>query len=275
MEVSVEKVSHTITLRDNSSTELIFINKNVKTNDVFLLLPAMGVRASYYLAFTERLAINLSSVVVIMDLRGQGKSSIWASRKINFGYEDIILDVEEVIAYVKKIKPSFKIHILGHSLGGQIGCLYASRFSDQVEHLYLIATCLPYYKLWQGLSKTKVFIAGKLFYPLSLLFGYFPGQLIGFGGNEPRTLMKEWCHTVLHGLYKIKNTHINYETTLAQYTGKVTSISYGNDKMAPEPAVNALMLKMLNAKLEGHHIQNENHFSWTKNTDETLSILHP
>ena len=82
----------------------------------------MGVRASYYESFAANLCEHGFNVVTA-DWRGQGKSSERASRTTNFGYEDIICDLRELIEHTDTWFPNTKKIIVGHSLGGQISKL--------------------------------------------------------------------------------------------------------------------------------------------------------
>ena len=129
--------------------------------DITLIcLPAMGVRASYYELFAATLC-RQGFNVIIADWRGQGKSSVRASRAIDFGYEEIIRDIKELIEYAEAWFPGTKKIIVGHSLGGQIGSLFASRYSKVVSGLILITSCSVYYKGWNKWNRIKKHIHCK------------------------------------------------------------------------------------------------------------------
>ena len=84
---------------------------------VVVCLPAMGVRCTYYNNFAQILS-RAGFNVVTSDLRGIGSSSIRASRRCDFGYEEIIsVDLPALIGAVQQRFPSSERLLLGHSLG--------------------------------------------------------------------------------------------------------------------------------------------------------------
>ena len=133
-----------INFSDNSRNKISFFSYEEEVKEVKLLLPAMGVRASYYKSFAESLARDRKTTVATIDLRGLGNSSCRASRDVDFGYDTYLQDLHEVIQHLKTNYSLIKIDTLGHSLGGQITLLYASRYPTNINHITLIATCLPF-----------------------------------------------------------------------------------------------------------------------------------
>tara|TARA_B100001123_G_C15332484_1_gene1031693 strand:+ start:2776 stop:3543 length:768 start_codon:yes stop_codon:yes gene_type:complete len=67
------------------------------------------------------------------DLRGHGKSKIYDNK---FTLSDLVKDLEKLRKHLK-IK---KFHIVGHSLGGMIGPLYARKYQYRVKSLSLLST---------------------------------------------------------------------------------------------------------------------------------------
>jgi predicted alpha/beta hydrolase len=63
-------------------------------------------------------------------------------------------------------------------------------------------------------------MAGMFFYPLSRLLGYFPGRVIGFGGREARTVMKDWTHNLKTGSYKLTTSIFDYDSALKESNAK-------------------------------------------------------
>ena len=164
-----------------------------------------------------------------------------------------------------------KIDALGHSLGGQIALLYASRYPTNINRITIIATCLPYYKSWKLKDRIRLFIAGQLFHPLSRLIGYFPGDKTGFAGREFRTVMKDWAHGVMKGKYLISGSSFNYEEAMSMYQGSITSISFDKDDLSSPKAVDTLLNKFRNnVKIQKVIIKGFNHFNWVKNPKETI-----
>ena len=191
----LNRYSKKITYSDGSKNEISVWEGN-NTGVVRVMIPAMGVRASYYNVFAECLTAKKGGVTITTDLRGLGKSSIRASRNIDFGYEDYIQDLEELTRKIRSLYHVEKTVSMGHSLGGQLACLHASRNPQHIQHIVIFATCLPFYKSWKIKDRIRLFLAGNLFYPLTMLYGYFPGHIIGFAGKEARMVMKDWTQGV-------------------------------------------------------------------------------
>ena len=238
---------------------------------VAICLPAMGVRASYYEPFAKALA-QAGIHTVTADWRGHGASTIRADRKINFGYIDLLQDVGEIVAMVQSWYPTAKRLIIGHSLGGQVGSLYMSQFPGHISGIVLIASCSVYHRGWQGLANLRVRLAGYLFYPISLVVGYFPGKTIGFGGREARNVMKDWSSTIRSGLYEPSGSNFDYESAMAQLQTSVLAISIQGDSLAPKQAVQNLLNKfhpetsILHDHVDGHTPTGAKltHFNWAR-----------
>ena len=260
-----------ITYSDNTQNTFTTFSSQSESKITVICLPAMGVRATFYKSFAKELN-SKGYNVIIADWRGHGKSSVRASRKVNFGYKELISDIRQLIEHSEVWFPNSKKLIIGHSLGGQVGSLFTSRFTEIIDGLILITSCSVYYKGWDKRTSLKLFFAGKLFYPLSKIFGYFPGDIIGFGGKEAQFVMKDWCFNTISGNYQITNSSFDYENSLNKLCKNILSISIENDYLASKSAVENLNEKF-NPKSNIEHIhltEKEtkikplNHFSWAK-----------
>src|SRR5690348_4220743 len=84
---------------------------------VVICIPGMGVRGRYYTDFARMLS-GRGFHVLTSDLRGIDSSSVRASRRCDFGYEEIInLDFPALVDAARQRFPSNGIILLGHSLG--------------------------------------------------------------------------------------------------------------------------------------------------------------
>lgn len=154
----------TVTHNDNAQNKAVVFKSHSQSATTIVLLPAMGVRAIYYKSFANALKFEGFNVIM-MDWRGSGSSTIRANRKTDFGYEQLINDVHDLVLQVKLEFPNNQIVIAGHSLGGQIGALLACRYSEHFKSIVLITTCNVYLKAglawlklqfcWQALRSTR------------------------------------------------------------------------------------------------------------------------
>lgn len=268
-----------ILYRDKTTNKVTLFPSKEDNRFTLICLPAMGVRASYYELFATSLCKKGFNVITA-DYRGQGNSSVRASRNIDYGYEEIIGDLKELIEHVNVWFPDNKKIIVGHSLGGQIGSLFESRYA-KANGLILIASCSVYYKGWKKWDQIKIRFASNIFYPLSKIIGHFPGNKIGFGGREARTLIKDWSCNARSGEYKISNTSHHYETSLGKMNSRVLSISIDNDWLASKQAVKNLYDKFHpESSIVHHHVTSDkakivplNHFSWAKNPEYFVQLI--
>jgi len=271
-----------ITNQDKTTNKISVFNSSNPNNIICICLPAMGVRASFYKTFASELALS-GHTVITADWRGQGHSSQTASFKTDFGYEHYVNDLDDIVHYCKLKFPSKKIVLVGHSLGGQIESLYVSRFPQNCNALILIAASSVYHKGWTGNLARKIKIAGIFFYPLSKLLGYFPGRIIGFGGREARTVMKDWTRNLKTGSYNLTNSTFDYDNALKEAKPNILCISFVNDHLtAPKQAVINLLNKFGDATNKEHlhftedeiGIPNLNHFSWAKQPTPIVKLIN-
>ena len=269
-----------IQFRDGSHNKATVFSCGKEDALTIICLPAMGVRAKYY----ELLAINLNKAgynVITLGWRGMGHSDVRASRKHDFGYQELIDDLKEWVALIEQKFPNNQKILLGHSLGGQIGSLFISRFPGHFSGLILIASSLVFYKGWQGTDALKVKFVGMAFYPLSKLLGFFPGKTIGFGGREARSVMRDWGNNALTGNYDTIDRGFNYDEALNKVEIPVLSISIENDFLANKQAVRNLYQKFSpQAKIAHLHITEKeasipqlNHFNWAKDPDYFVGLI--
>ena len=256
---------------DGALSKVATFSASDPTAVTFVCLPAMGVRASYYQLFANHLRMKGFNVITA-DWRGQGHSSVRASRTTDFGYERIVADVKELMVYADEWFPNTKKVIIGHSLGGQIGSLLAARYPELTTGLILVTSGSVYHKAWDQSTALKLRLAGVALYPISRVIGYFPGIKIGFGGKEARTVMKDWCYTALHGKYKLAYSTYDYEQSLQELSKPILSISVENDYLASKLAVENLYRKFnTTSAIEHVHLSSNEtniepltHFSWAK-----------
>ena len=268
--ISMSKPSLIPIIFPDGSQNKLSLNLLAKTGPVFLVLPALGMRASYYQPLQEALGqAGLSSVLV--DWRGHGHSSLRPNRREDWGYEQLVLDTQFVLETIAKLAPNRPLIIIGHSLGGQIGSLVAARFGS-VKAIALVASCLVDYRGWTDATRFWIQLAARIFYPCSLVVGHFPGPWFRFGGHEARTVMYDWSSNGLTGLYRLKGSSFDYEAALAQASIPVLGITIEGDHLAPPKAMQGLLNKYGDKQLHTyHHIPAQiagepgiDHFRWAR-----------
>lgn len=248
---------------------------------VVVCLPAMGAPAGYYGPFAEALATGNHATVVLLDLRGQGRSTARARCGHQFGYREILeLDLPEAIAALRRLFPGRRLYLAGHSLGGQLGLFAAARPDVKVDGLILIAAGTAHWRAWQGIERA---VARLMFGGIRLaarLLPWYPGTRLGFGGDQPRRLMRDWGRVTLQDRYAPEGSGFDYERAARALSLPVLSIGVRADPIAPPGAIEALLERLeasavTRLEVDGvrAHSRWKRHFSWARRPGDVVAAL--
>lgn len=248
---------------------------------VVLFMPAMGVSADYYEPLSAEFA-RIGVALVSADLRGVGRSSLRASRRVQFGYYDMVrYDWPVYVAAVKERFPEIPFLLGGHSLGGQLSALFVSANPGAVNGLLLIAAGSVYFKGWNFPHDWGVLASTGLIRGIAEILGYFPGKKIGFGGTESLKVVRDWSRQARTGRYQLDGSSHDFEALLKQVELPVLAISFADDYFAPKKAVKNLCDKMYSARLSHWHIQPRDlgldelgHFKWVRSASPLVERIH-
>ncbi|HTV84157.1 MAG TPA: alpha/beta fold hydrolase [Dyella sp.] len=255
--------------QDGARSELMLIQGDASPQHVVYWLPALGVPAKHYLPLAEAFAAR-GVAMALHEWRGIGSSDRRAGRHCDWGYRELLaLDVPVGIAQVRARWPQAKLWIAGHSLGGQLACLYASLHPDTLAGILLIASGAPYWRRFR--FGALLSIAYMLASPLARLLGYLPGRRLGFGGNEARGLIADWSRSGRTGRYAADGMAVDFEQALGALAMPVFALRMRDDWMVPEASLTWLLGKMPGTsqrvvvmtpeQLAG---QAADHFTWMK-----------
>ncbi|HEY7241846.1 MAG TPA: alpha/beta fold hydrolase [Burkholderiales bacterium] len=248
---------------------------------VVLCLPAMGAGADYYQPFGEGVARMGAGTAALLDLRGQGRSSAFARRGDDFGYREILeLDLPAAVAALRGLFPGRALYLAGHSLGGQLGLLYAARNPSMLEGLVLIAAGTAHYRAWPRGSRASAWLYLSAIRVAAALLPWYPGTRLGFGGDQPRRLMRDWGRVVQHGLYQPEGSQFDYERALRTLCVPILSLSVQGDPVAPLEAREQLLAKAPSAPVTRIEVTGvlahrpwKRHFSWAREPAELVGEL--
>ncbi len=266
---------------DGSSNAFELFEPRAAQKAVVMVFPAMGVKASYYAELGRQLA-KAGYIAALCELRGHGRSSLRPSRKVNFGYSEMLhYDYKSAFDKMKEMFPDQPIYFLGHSLGGQLGSLFAAEHPDALAGLILVASCSVYYKGWQGMGRFRVWIGTQFAAVVAQLLGYFPGKRIGFGGLEAAGVMADWSRQARTGKYLIGKERLSYEAKLGKVALPVLAITFEADKLCPEiPARNLYQKFNAQADITHFHLLPDDprndgfhHFNWAKKPANIIGML--
>lgn len=254
-----------------------FPAQSAQTLGKLLLLPALGVPARRY-AHCATLLAEAGISVTLMEWRGLGDSPLRASRGCDFGFAELLdADIPGALRSMRETAPEAPLWIMGHSLGGHLGAITAGRLQETVDGLILVACGSPWLAAYDGATRRRIRLLCMLIPLCNALLGYFPGDRIGFGGRQPRRLMRDWRALALTGRYTAEGIAEDLEAGLVHYAGPVLSLRMADDTFAPRAAVRAVTDKLAAADLQNAVIdENElgqpaDHFRWAKQPQAVVS----
>ncbi|HYM86979.1 MAG TPA: alpha/beta fold hydrolase, partial [Pseudoxanthomonas sp.] len=209
-----------------------------------LWLPALGVAARHYLPFAETLAAH-GIAVFLHEMRGNGSSNLRASRQIDWGYREILAtDIACSDAAVAAHSPATTRIIGGHSIGAQFAACYLAMHPEAFQKLWLVASGSPYWRNFPA-PQRYVFPFAFQFVPwLADFRGTLPGRRLGFGGDEARTLMRDWASVGLSNRYAAAGVDADLETALSRVSARASAVLLSRDWFAPRKSMQALLDKM-------------------------------
>ncbi|MEU6120745.1 alpha/beta fold hydrolase [Streptomyces sp. NPDC047123] len=241
-----------------------------------LVLPAMGTPARFYRRFARQLhAAGMTALTV--DLRGQGESAAArGARTPGHGYRAIVEeDLPAVVAAIRdELGPEPPLHLLGHSLGGQLGLIHAASADGSGAHgvdgVAVVATGSVWFRAFGPVRGPGLLLVQLLITVTATLLGRWPGTRLGFGGNQPKGVMRDWARQVRTGRYSAKGSALDYEALLAGLRLPVLAVSVEGDTYAPATSLDHLLGKIPGARLtRRHHTAQEagarlDHFAWVR-----------
>ncbi len=222
---------------------------------VVLCLPAMGIEARFYAPLAEAL-VEAGLHAAVLELRGLGTSSVRPSHRVDFGYATIAQqDLPAAIRVVRERFPSSPLVLLGHSLGGQVATLYlAGHPETEVRGLVLVASGVPWHRLWPFPMGLVVHSIGWLFPLLARVLGYFPGRRFAFAGKEARTVIADWGRVARTGRFAPRGwSGPAPEEALRSVRLPILGVSLEDDRFTPKPTVDFMIAKMPAARVESFH----------------------
>ena len=278
MSPSIEQAVIPVSVDDGSRFELLCVHPAGTWRQLLYWLPAMGIPAKHYLPLAEALAAQ-GIAVVVHEWRGIGSSNRRAGRRDDWGYRELLAhDLPAARAAVRMRWPQAACWLGGHSLGGQLGSIYASLHPSEHAGLLLVASGAPYWRCfrWGGLIGMAYVLAPWL----ARLFGYLPGRRIGFGGNEARGVIVDWARTGRTGRYAAVGMAQDFEQELAVLSLPILALRLHDDWLGPQTSLDWLLGKMPRASHRVEVITAQDldskvadHFGWMKTPEAVATRI--
>ncbi|WP_174183372.1 alpha/beta hydrolase family protein [Nocardia barduliensis] len=217
---------------------------------VLVIVPGLGVPAGYYELFASALAAR-GFDVAIGEMRGNGDSRPKPSAASTFGYHELVsVDFPAIFEVVREQFPDSTPYLLGHSMGGQLGVMYAARIRGRLGGLILIASGTPYYRGYPGLSGPGMLVGTAAMSLTANLAGFWPGDRVTMGfGRQSKVLISDWARLARTGRFVPVGADIDYEERIARLRLPVLSITMTGDDLTPPSSAEHLLEKLPNAEV--------------------------
>ncbi|MBF6225027.1 alpha/beta fold hydrolase [Nocardia abscessus] len=217
---------------------------------VLVIVPGLGVPAGYYELFASTLA-KRGFDVAIGEMRGNGDSRPKPSSSSTFGYHELVsVDFPAIFEVVREQFPDSTPYLLGHSMGGQLGVMYAARIRGRLGGLILIASGTPYYRGYRGLSSPGMLVGTAAMSLTANLAGFWPGDRVTMGfGRQSKVLISDWARLARTGRFVPVGADIDYEERIARLRLPVLSITMTGDDLTPPSSAEHLLEKLPNAEV--------------------------
>ncbi|MBP0018442.1 MAG: alpha/beta hydrolase [Cyanobacteria bacterium SBLK] len=116
----------TLSLPDNIQLSYLEWNQG---KEPLLLLHGLADHALVWRSLGDHLAEDYH--IIAPDLRGHGETS---KPKAGYGFDEVIGDLQALIAHLNW----HSAHVLGHSWGGKLGCVWTMQNPEQIRSLILV-----------------------------------------------------------------------------------------------------------------------------------------
>lgn len=240
---------------------------------VVVVVPGLGIPAGYYEPFADALTGH-GFDVAICELRGQGDSRPRPDADSVYGYHELVsVDFPAMFEVVRERFPDSTPYLLGHSMGGQLGVLYASRVRGRLGGLILVASGTPYYRHFPGSRGPGLLLGSAAMSITASVAGFWPGDRLDIGGfgRQSRVLISDWARLARSGRFEPYGADIDYEERLARLKLPVLSITIENDDMTPVAAARHLLEKLPAAEVTTWHLDRPlGHNGWIRDNAEIV-----
>lgn len=244
-----------------------------------LWIPALGVAAKHYLPLAEQLA-HRGVAVFLHEWRGNGSSNLRAAAGNDWGYRQLLTqDIACSHAALQAQLPNVPTIIGGHSLGGQLAACYLGLHPQAFQQLWLVASGSPYWRGFPGVRGRLL----PLFYQFAIWIaqrrGSFPGRRLGFGGEEARSLIRDWAKVGLSGRYAAAGSAIDLEQALATVSVGHRAVVMADDWLGPPSSLRNLLQKMPDSQGTTTILSSQpvgfsaDHFQWMKQPGPVIDLL--
>lgn len=240
---------------------------------VIVVFPGLGIPAGFYEPFAEEF-VSRGLNAAIGELRGQGDSRPRPSSASRYGYQELVsVDFPAIFEVVRERFPASTPFLLGHSMGGQLGVMYAARIRGRLGGLVLVGSGSPYHRGFPGVRSPGVLVGAAAMSVTANIAGFWPGDRLDIGGfgRQSKVLISDWSRFARTGRIAPAGADIDYEERIGRLKLPVLSITIEGDDLAPVSAAKNLLAKLPHADVTTwHQPENLGHNGWIRDPASTV-----
>jgi predicted alpha/beta hydrolase len=249
-----------------------------ETAHVVLVLPAMGVPAGYYRPLLDGLA-GSGLHAAALDLPGLPTDRRPERREEGLGYAslagEVIPRARDHLA--RRFPRAAGTVLLGHSLGGQLALVHLALSTQHVAGVALVAAGTPHWRGFRGRRRPLVLAQTRVVAATTRVLGYWPGDRLGFGGRQPRALIRDWATLARTGELRPRGVDVDVEVRLAAVRTPVLAVDVAGDEFAPPTSVAELLAKVPAARVTRcHHAGDDGppgHARWARSPGGVVTTV--
>jgi predicted alpha/beta hydrolase len=239
----------------------------------------LGVQARLYRRLAQGLA-RAGITSVLMEQRGHGRSALRPSRDCDWGFREWLqADIPAALDWMLQQHAGLPLYLGGHSLGGHMSLMARGLYPEKVAGVVLLTTATPWYRCYRGAARVQVLLLISIIPALCAGLGYYPGNLVGFGGREARRLMADWLVMARRNRYSARGIDLDLEAMVQADACPVLSLYCDADNFGPLAAV-----KGVNDRLGKHEVtlfeitsdalgEKATHISWARQPAITVDVV--
>ncbi|WP_405134417.1 alpha/beta fold hydrolase [Nocardia sp. NBC_01388] len=243
---------------------------------VVVIVPGLGVPGEYYSLFGKPLAAR-GFDVALLELRGNGDSRPKPNPPGPYGYQELVaVDFPAMFQVVRNRFPDSTPYLLGHSMGGHLGVMYASRIRGRLGGLILVASGTPHHRGYRGLAAPGSLLGSAAVSLTAGLAGFWPGDtmIAGSFGRQPKLLISDWARLARSGKFQPAGADIDYEERIGRLKLPVLSITITGDDLTPPGSARQLLDKLPKAAITTwHNPAPLGHNGWISDPDSTVDYV--
>lgn len=224
-----------------------------------VMAAAFGLPRGLYQRFLASL-VEQGIACLSFDYRGIGESLTGGKASPLAGRQQAMhhwaFDIEAALAAAVERYPNLPRYYCGHSCGGQLLGLAPS--AEGLDAAIFVAVSSPNWRHW--LAKPSYWAVLLQYYfaipLLNVARDYFPAKLVGLSTvNIPSGVVAEWLRWGSSKDYLFAPKFALPLQGFGRFSGRILSLSFSDDAMAPASAVKALNQRYTQAELTHRHVQ--------------------